>query len=599
MSLESDAARTPGRTIRPGRGTSRTARVTQAPAVHTLARVALIPLIVALVLLTPAVVERIAFRGQVLPGVDAGPAALAGDSEGSALAEMEELATRLETTPVTATGEGLELSFEPAEIGYDVDAAATVRAAREAGRSGNPVNDAVGTILRRFRADEVDLAVTWDDAQLGGVLDRWSEELAGGLVNGDLEFRGAEVVVVAPTSGFGLRRAEALQRVEERLRTGDDSPIALPVGEADPPVDTAAVEEAAARARSILSAPFAVTIDGLPVTLAPEQVGAAMTATPVGDVLELGVDVNLLREQMAPAIAPFEVAPVDAGWNTAGPFATVVPATPGRTVNLQPVADGILQEQRAIATTTVELPAGLTTEAAQALNITELVSEFTTNHAAGQPRVHNIHRAADIVNNTLVRPGETFSLNDTLGSRDCANGWVPAGAFSTQDGFYEECGGGVSQFSTTLFNATFFGGYKDVEHTPHTIYISRYPQGREATLNYGSIDNRFQNDSSSGVLIKTSYTDTSITVSFYGNREGRIVTAEGPNVLEEIPIQTVYEDTPLLPAGQQAQAEGEGGYVGYKVENFRIIQRPGQPPVRERFYWEYDMRPITILRGTG
>lgn len=566
---------------------------------RALARIALIPLAVALVLITPAVVERIAFRGQVLPGVDAGPAALAGDSERTALAEMEELATRVESTPITARGEGLELSFEPAEINYDVDAAATVRAARQAGRSRNPLTDAAGAILRRFRSDEVELAATWDNALLGGVLDGWSEQLAGGLVNGDLEFQGAQVVIVEPQSGFGLERREAERRVQARLRSGDDSPIELPVGEADPPVDTAAVEEAAARARSILSAPFTVTIDGLPITLAPEQVGPAMAATPVGGVLELGVDVNILRQQMAPAIAPFENAPVDAGWNTAGAFATVVPATPGRTVNLQPVADAILQEQRAIVTTTVELPAGLTTEAAQALNITELVSEFTTMHAAGQPRVHNIHRAADIVTNTLVPPGGTFSLNDTLGSRDCANGWVAAGAFSTQDGFYEECGGGVSQFSTTLFNATFFGGYEDVAHTPHTIYISRYPMGREATLNYGSIDNRFRNNSSSGVLIKTSYTDTSITVSYYGNREGKIVTAEGPNVVEEIPIQTVYEDTPLLPAGQQTQAEGEGGYVGYKVENFRVITRAGQAPVRERFYWEYDMRPITILRGTG
>jgi vancomycin resistance protein YoaR len=566
---------------------------------RALARISLIPLAVALVLITPAVVERIAFRGQVLPGVDAGPASLAGDNERAALTEMEELATRLETTPVTARGEGLELSFEPAQINYDVDAAATVRAAREAGRSRNPLTDAAGAILRRFRSDEVKLVATWDNALLGGVLDGWSEQLAGGLVNGDLEFEGAQVVIVEPQSGFGLERLEAERRVQARLRSGDDSPIELPVGEADPPVDTAAVEAAANRARSILSAPFTVTIDGLPITLAPEQVGPAMAATPVGNELELGVDVNVLREQMAAAIAPFEIAPVDAGWNAAGPFVTVVPATPGRTVNLQPVADAILQEQRAIVTSTVELPAALTTEAAQALNITELVSEFTTMHAAGQARVHNIHRAADIVNNTFVPPGGTFSLNDTLGSRDCANGWVAAPAFSTQDGFYEECGGGVSQFSTTLFNATFFGGYEDVGHTPHTIYISRYPMGREATLNYGSIDNRFRNNSSSGVLIKTSYTDTSITVSYYGNREGRIVTAEGPNVIEEIPIQTVYTDTPLLPAGQEMQAQGEGGYVGYKVENFRVITRAGQAPVRERFYWEYDMRPITILRGTG
>ncbi|HEX6313166.1 MAG TPA: VanW family protein, partial [Acidimicrobiia bacterium] len=547
-----------------------------------LARVAIVPLALALLFIAPAVVERVAFRGQVLPGVDVGPTSVGGDSETDALAAVEELATRLETTPVTATGEGLELTFEPAEISYDVDAAATVRAARRAGRPGNPMAAAAGTLLRRVRPDEVDLVVSWDAAQLGAVLDGWSEQLAAGLVNGDLEFQGATVVAVPPQSGYGLRRAEAQERVEARLRTGDDQPIELPVGEADPPVDAAAVERAAERARRILSAPFTVTVDANPVTIAPEQVGAAMTASPAGAELELGVDVAILREQLAPAIAPFEAAPTDATWFVDGVNASVFPSTPGRAVDLQPVADGILAEQRSIATTTVEMPAAFTTEAAQALNITEKVSEFTTNHASGQARVQNIHRAADIVDGTLVLPGGTFSLNDTLGPRDCALGWVAAGAFSTQDGFYEECGGGVSQFSTTLFNATFFGGYRDVAHTPHTIYISRYPLGREATLNYGSIDNRFQNDSSSGVLIKTSYTDTSITVAFYGNREGRMVTAEGPNVLETIPIETVYEDTPSLPAGVEMQAEGEGGFTGYKVENFRVIQRPGQAPVRER-----------------
>lgn len=553
----------------------------------------------ALVMVMPAAAERLAFRDQVLAGVEVGPAEIAGDSESDALAEMEELAARLESTPVVATGEGVELSFEPAEIGYELDAGATVRAARRAGRSGNPLAQVTGTFLRRFRPDRVDLVVRWDPDRLDAVLDRWSDELAGDLVNGDLEFRGAEVVVIEPQSGFGLRRRRAEQRIAAHLRTGDDTTIELPMGEADPPVDAAAVERAADRARRILSAPFTVTIDGFPVTIAPEQVGAAMTTTIEGIELELGVNVLLLHEQLAPAIAPFDVAPADATWTVDGTNATVVPATPGKTVDLEAVADAILREERAIAISTVAAPAAFTTEEAQALNITEKVSEFTTNYAAGQPRVHNIQRAADIVDGTLVPPGETFSLNETLGPRDCALGWVAAGAFSTQDGFYDECGGGVSQFSTTLFNATFFGGYRDVAHTPHTIYISRYPMGREATLGYGSIDNQFQNDSNSGVLIKTSHTDTSVTVAFYGNREGCLVRAEGPNVLEEIPPVTEYVDNPSLPAGAEQPVEGEGGFPGYRVENFRVIECAGRGPERERFYWEYDMRPRKIFRGTG
>lgn len=569
----------------------RTARV--------LARPALVTVAIVLVLVAVAVAERFAFRGQILPGIDVAAASLGGDDEDRALLEMEVAAARLESTAVKAKGEGLRLSFEPADIGYDVDARATVRAARGAGRSGNPVAQVTGTLLRRFRPDDVALVATWDETRLDAVLDAWGEQLAAGLENGGLQFQGAEVIVVEPKSGFGLKRVEAERRVKDHLRSGDTDPIELPVGNADPPVDRAAVERAAERARRILSAPFTLTVDGVAITIAPEQVGAAMVAAPDGDELTLGIDVTLLRTALGAAVTPFDVAPVDATWLTDGTFATVVPATPGRTVDLTPVADAILAEQRAITAATVETPAAFTTEAAQALNITEKVSEFTTNFAAGQERVKNIHKAADIVNNTLVRPGETFSLNDKLGPRTPENGWVKAPAFSGDTGFFDDYGGGVSQFSTTLFNATFFGGYKDVSHTPHSIFISRYPMGREATLNYGSIENKFQNDSGSGVLIKASYTATSVTVAYYGNREGKVVRAEGPNVIEEIPPGVEYIDWPFLPAGQESQLPGESGYTGYKVENFRIIERPGQAPTRERFYWEYDMRPRKVLRGTG
>jgi vancomycin resistance protein YoaR len=563
-----------------------------------LTRAATVALGVVLALVTTAVVERLAFRGDVLPGVDVAQASLASDGERDALAELERTARRVEARTVRARGGAVELSLQPADIGFEVDAAATVRAARRAGRAGGPVAQLTGTVLRRFRPDDVGLVVTWDEARLDAVLDRWEGELAHGLRNGALEFQGAEVVVVEPRSGFGLKRREAKRRIEAALRAGAGKVIELPVGHSDPTIDRKAVERAAARARSILAAPLTLTIEGLPITVTPEQVGPAITATPKAGELELGVDPGRLRETIGPAIAPFELAPVDASWAVDGTTATVVPATPGRAVDLRPVAAAILAEQRSITGAVVEASAALTTEAAQALNITEKVSEFTTTYGAGQARVSNIHRAADLVNNAVVRPGETFSLNDRLGPRRCELGWVPAPAFATDEGFYQECGGGVSQFSTTLFNATFFGGYQDVDHTPHSIFISRYPMGREATLNYGSIDNRFKNDSGSGVLIVTSHTATSVTVAYYGNREGKTVRGEGPNVIEEIPVAIEYVDNPFLPAGQEQAVSGESGYVGYKVENFRVIERPGQPPQRERFYWEYDMRPRKLYRGT-
>jgi vancomycin resistance protein YoaR len=129
--------------------------------------------------------------------------------------------------------------------------------------------------------------------------------------------------------------------------------------------------------------------------------------------------------------------------------------------------------------------------------------------------VANIHRIADLVNGVLIRPGETFSVNAFVGPRTADKGFVSDATI--QDGeFVDEIGGGVSQFATTMFNAAFFGGYDIPEHKPHSQYISRYPAGREATLDYPEVDLKIRNNSPHGLLVATSYTGTTVTVSFYG-----------------------------------------------------------------------------------
>ena len=222
-------------------------------------------------------------------------------------------------------------------------------------------------------------------------------------------------------------------------------------------------------------------------------------------------------------------------------------------------------------------------------------------------RVTNIHVAADLLNNTIVEPGATFSLNDTIGPRTVDRGFVLAPVFYGE--FTEDIGGGVSQLATTTFNAVFWGGYEDVFHKPHTIYISRYPMGREATVNYGTVDLQFRNDSNAGVLIRTSYSSNSITVTFYGDKEGKVVTEEGRKVLAERPVEQQPFECPGppgldknnvcagLPQGQQKLVEE--GHAGLDVEFFRVITRPGQEPVRERFFWRYRMTPNKFLVGTA
>ena len=146
-----------------------------------------------------------------------------------------------------------------------------------------------------------------------------------------------------------------------------------------------------------------------------------------------------------------------------------------------------------------------TTEDARALGIKEQVSTFTTYYPYAEYRNINIGRAAELVNGTVLKPGETFSLNDTVGERTAENGFTEG--FIISDGvFKEDFGGGVSQMATTTFNAMFFAGLEDVEHKPHSFYIDRYPVGREATVAWGAVDLRFKNDTDHGVLIQANVT---------------------------------------------------------------------------------------------
>jgi vancomycin resistance protein YoaR len=553
-------------------------------------------LTIVLVLVAVTVGERVAYSGEVLPGVAVPGVDIAGDSEDAAREELRGLARRLEREPVRARAGSTDLAFDPKSIAFEVEVDTTVEAAQDSGR-GNVVAQVFGTVLRRLRDDEVPLSLRWSEAKLSRELDAWSEQLSQGLQSGGLRFEGATVTEVAPVPGIGLKLEEAERRIVRELRSTDRAVVRLPVGQARPPVDHAQVKRAAAKARLLLSAPIELLVNEVPVTIAPEQLGNSLTATPRGRRLVLGVDAAKLREQIQPALSSFEREPVDAEFTVSGGGVAIVPSQSGLVVDLDSVAPAILRGERRIPTALVERQPERTTQHLESLNIVEQVSSFTTEHPAGQERVKNIHRACDLVSGTIVEPGETFSLNDALGPRTPERGFVLAPAFSTQEGFFDAYGGGVSQFSTTLFNATFFGGYKDVAHTPHTIYISRYPMGREATLDYPAIDNRFQNDSGSGVLITCSYTSSSITVTYFGNKEGKTVRAEGPVVLEEIPIEIEYVETPFLPPGQERPADGESGYTGYRVENYRIITQPGQPDRREVFRWKYDMRTRKILRG--
>jgi hypothetical protein len=225
---------------------------------------------------------------------------------------------------------------------------------------------------------------------------------------------------------------------------------------------------------------------------------------------------------------------VDASFSIADDGSVVIsPSRDGTGCCADDTAQRILSTLQA-GGATVELalgtaPPALTTEAAQGLGIVQQVGGtnawpvsrvgevgpgFTPFHAAGEARVTNIHRIADIVRGMVILPGESFSVNDRVGRRTRENGFVEAGAIRNGE-HVSEVGGGVSQFATTLFNAAYFAGLDITTYQSHSEYFSRYPRGREATMGFPNPDLVIQNNTPYGVLIWTSYTGSSLTITLY------------------------------------------------------------------------------------
>jgi vancomycin resistance protein YoaR len=554
-------------------------------------------------------VERAVYSGKVLPGVEVDGLDVATKTKSTAYDEIARVGADLARTPIKARAGDVTFTVDPGLIGFSVDAEATAHDAEKTGRSGNPAAIVAGTVLRRFRDDDVPLVVQYDHARFEGLLDGWSNALDRGLVEGDLRFVGTTVVPVEPHAGRGLIRDEAARRLADLLVRTHRSVLDLPIGAVRPHVDAAHVAAAAARARALLVGNHVIVAGKTHTTLTPAQLARTLGTRVVGSQLDLTIDSNKLRFALGAAIAPFSIPAVDASFAvTSQNTVNVVPSKDGRTLDLDAVGNAILRGDRTIVATVHRMHPKHDTAWAKKLGITRQVATFTTYHPAGQPRVTNIHVAADVLNNSVVEPGHTFSLNEKLGPRTEAKGYVKA-PILVEDGFGEDFGGGVSQLTTTLYNAVFFGGYEDVSHTTHTFYISRYPMGREATVNYPSIDLKFRDDTSHGVLIRTYYSDTSITVTLYGNNDGRTVREENRREFNPVPVTdqlitcpAKQEIDPTNICGSLTATERSTlatGEPGWDVEFDRVIDQPGKPERRHHYRVHYPMLKNKILVGTA
>jgi vancomycin resistance protein YoaR len=484
-----------------------------------------------------------------------------------------------------------EAGVAPRRAGLALDVQATVESAPS--RSWNPL-ELVDAVLG---GDEVEAVATVDRAALGAAVGRLAQRLDRPAVDGQVRLtKQAEVRRVEAQDGIRVRRSAAERALVAAYLSQAHAagrPVRIPAAVDRPAVGQAEVDRVAIElAEPAVSAPVAVTVESTTVQLSPVAIARSLTFVPDGEgALQPRLDGGRLHAAIAGDLASVEEPAQDATFDVSSGRPRVVPSAQGREVLPETLAAAVLPVLRETgAGRAVSVPLEVSdpevdTALAESLGVRELVAEYTTYYPSDfPPRLTNIHRAADLMDATLVLPGDVFSLNRTVGERTAERGF--AAGFIINNGRLEvDYGGGVSQLATTTFNAAFFAGLEIVEHHPHSFYISRYPEGRESTVAWGYKDVRVRNDSEHGVFITTGYTDSSVTVRVWGTKRYRIEATKGPRY-DVKPFTVEYDPRPE--GTDQGDCVSTEGVPGFRVVVTRQFYENGQQVRSEEFRTKYD-----------
>lgn len=516
------------------------------------------------------------FLGERVPaGTSVQGIAVGGMDRTSAQRRLDAELGPLVTRPLTLTADPASTQLTPADAGLGVDVPATLDPLT--GLTFDP-----RSIWHHLRGGgPTDPVTTRDGDRFAAAIAAAAKALSQPLDEGAVTFTESGAVLRLPATGRAVDPAAAGEVVTQRWLSG--GPIELPATRQAPKVEPQVLQKYFDEvAKPAASGPLTVRVGDRVVVVPLRRLAPTLSTVVADGAATLRVDAAALKEAVVTLDPQVERPPVEARIVLRGSTPTVVPASTGQRLDpalLVAAARPALSapDRTASVQATVAEPE-LTTAEAQGLGVTERVSTFTTQFPDNPPRTTNIRIAARALNGVLVEPGELFSLNETLGRRTPAKGYQQAPVISGGR-LKKDYGGGVSQVSTTLFNAVFFAGIDTVTHKPHSFYISRYPEGREATISYPSVDQTFRNDSGRGILISTSVSKSDITVSFWGTKVWDIGATKGPRTNIRQP-KTIRDSRDTCVA--------QSPNIGFDVTVTRIFKRGGSTVKTERFFTRYN-----------
>lgn len=493
------------------------------------------------------------------------------------------------TTPITLTVNNQEAAVDPSTAGLSIDVNSTVEALTA--KTFNPV-----TLVKRLRgAVPAQLVVLIDDKKLVAAVHGLAMNTTVAAVDPSIIFANGHATVVEGKPGVVLDEAKTAALIREKFMSRSTNTITAPVQITQPKPTSLATNYLGA-AMSAVSVPVMVNIGGVTTTLTPAQLQGAVSFVYKDGKFVPEVDGAELYAILKSVSGAFPQGPVDATFKIVNGKPVVVPSVAGKGTTPEKLAASVASTLTDMNSRTVVIPLAIvqpdfTTEQANALGITEVLSTFTQHFPYAAYRVQNIGQAAKYLNGKIVKPGETFSMNDTVHERTEANGYTKGFVIGGDGLFHEDLGGGVSTATTAVWHAAFYANMVRVEQRAHSFWIARYQPGLEATVSWGSLDLKWRNPEKSGVLIVTAMTNSSITVTMYGTKNFDKVESTSSPRTNITPYKTVISTDP--------QCIVQPGVNGFSITVTRIVTKAGVVASTEPFKTVYAPSTNVICRKAG
>ncbi len=215
----------------------------------------------------------------------------------------------------------------------------------------------------------------------------------------------------------------------------------------------------------------------------------------------------------------------------------------------------------------LKVPA-VTGESLREMLFSDVLSEYSTYVTNNSNRNNNISLACQACDGLILKPGEEFSYNNVVGERTTARGYKMAGAYVNGE-VVDEVGGGICQVSSTIYMATLLANLEVTSRTNHMFVVSYVPLGMDATVNWGTCDYKFKNNTDHPIKLEAYLEDGAVTVRIYGTNEDGTTVKMSYEVLATYPYQTVEKEDSSIAEGQTKVKTT--GSTGYKVRTYRHV----------------------------